>query len=146
MLSQNTMSVFDILSPLCSIPSTALCSKPLYRLCFKSRPPSSIFRIARFKALESLTRCHTIIKFVYCASFLFSYSQYSDAMAFIHFGLLELSFLLFVFALFLRLRKRRNGLPLPPGPPGLPIVGNAFDIPFVSMTQTYFGWTKKYGM
>lgn len=66
-------------------------------------------------------------------------------MLFSHFGLFELSFSVFVFTLILQTKRRRNKLPLPPGPRGLPIVGNAFDIPLVRMPQTYFEWTKKYG-
>jgi len=42
--------------------------------------------------------------------------------------------------------QRKTKLPLPPGPTRLPIIGNALDIPLVSMTQTYLGWTKKFGM
>lgn len=51
-----------------------------------------------------------------------------------------------VCALGLLFRKRRKTkFPLPPGPPRLPIFGNAFDIPLFDMTKTYLGWTKKFG-
>jgi len=42
-------------------------------------------------------------------------------------------------------KRRKTKFPLPPGPPRLPIFGNAFDIPLVDMTKTYLGWTKKFG-
>jgi len=42
--------------------------------------------------------------------------------------------------------QRKIKLSLPPGPTGLPIIGNVFDIPLVNMAQTYFGWAKEFGM
>jgi hypothetical protein len=42
-------------------------------------------------------------------------------------------------------RKRTKGLPLPPGPKGWPLIGNALDIPLVSMGPVYASWAKKFG-
>ncbi|KAF5349115.1 hypothetical protein D9756_009456 [Leucocoprinus leucothites] len=64
---------------------------------------------------------------------------------FSHFGPFELLLSALVVGLVIRARKRKTRLPLPPGPRGLPIIGNALDIPLVNMTQTYLGWTKEYG-
>ncbi|KAJ7167269.1 cytochrome P450 [Mycena crocata] len=44
---------------------------------------------------------------------------------------------------FYRLNKSRS-LPLPPGPPGLPLVGNAFDIPAKLTWERYMAWAKEY--
>lgn len=45
-----------------------------------------------------------------------------------------------------RARKRNpNGLPLPPGPKGYPIIGNLFDFPIDKPWLTYHEWSKVYG-
>ena len=45
------------------------------------------------------------------------------------------------------LDKRRNpsGLPLPPGPTRLPILGNLLDVPVRTSWETYASWAKRYG-
>ncbi|KIJ51013.1 hypothetical protein M422DRAFT_244990 [Sphaerobolus stellatus SS14] len=40
---------------------------------------------------------------------------------------------------------RKKHLPLPPGPKGLPIVGNWFQLPINLPWETYTKWSKKYG-
>lgn len=42
--------------------------------------------------------------------------------------------------------ERRTPLPLPPGPKGLPLLGNLFDIPQERPWEVYSGWSKQYGM
>ena len=39
----------------------------------------------------------------------------------------------------------RTHAPLPPGPKGLPIIGNVFDMPKSYEWQTYIEWSKKWG-
>ncbi|KAJ7762871.1 cytochrome P450 [Mycena olivaceomarginata] len=41
-------------------------------------------------------------------------------------------------------RRNRSGLPLPPGPKKLPLVGNVFDIPPTHPWETYMAWSKEY--
>ena len=51
--------------------------------------------------------------------------------------------------LFRQLNKGRksnpNGLPLPPGPKGYPLIGNLFDIPIHKPWLVYDEWCKTYG-
>ena len=55
-----------------------------------------------------------------------------------------------LFAFFLRKchasRSRRGRLQYPPGPRGLPLLGNLFDIPQRAPWETYTRWGKQYGM
>lgn len=50
-------------------------------------------------------------------------------------------------AAFLAIRdyQRRQGLPYPPGPRPLPLIGNLFDIPKEFSWLTYSRFSKKYG-
>ncbi|KAH7884748.1 cytochrome P450 [Phlebopus sp. FC_14] len=50
-----------------------------------------------------------------------------------------------IFILEWRKRAARNGLPLPPGPKGLPLVGNVFDLDIARPWLSYEGWGKQYG-
>ncbi|KAI0269994.1 cytochrome P450 [Gloeopeniophorella convolvens] len=41
-------------------------------------------------------------------------------------------------------RKKRHALPLPPGPRGLPLIGNVLDMPSRNPWLTYLQWSKQY--
>ena len=53
------------------------------------------------------------------------------------------------YILFRQLKKgansNPNGLPLPPGPKGYPLLGNLFDIPIHKAWLVYDEWRKTYG-
>ena len=61
----------------------------------------------------------------------------------------KLAALLFSIMLFRQLKKSRdgnpNGLPLPPGPKGYPLIGNIFDMPVHKPWVVYDEWRKTYG-
>lgn len=42
--------------------------------------------------------------------------------------------------------RKSKLLPLPPGPKGLPVLGNILDIPIEQEWLTYTDWGKKYGV
>ncbi|KAG1874758.1 cytochrome P450 [Suillus subalutaceus] len=47
--------------------------------------------------------------------------------------------------LLMRVFKKKNPAPYPPGPPGLPLVGNVLDIPQAKPWLTFAKWGKMYG-
>ena len=59
-------------------------------------------------------------------------------------GAVLLSFIIALYTI--RGYRRRRGLPYPPGPPGLPLIGNFFDIPSTFPWLAYTDYSKKYGM
>ena len=60
----------------------------------------------------------------------------------------DLLVLVFSFAAFLAIRdyRRRRGLPYPPGPRPIPLIGNLFDIPKEFSWLEYTQMSKKYGV
>ena len=61
----------------------------------------------------------------------------------------KLAAIFFGVMLFRKLKKGRdgnsNGLPLPPGPGGYPLIGNLFDMPANKPWIVYDEWRKTYG-
>lgn len=49
-----------------------------------------------------------------------------------------------VLGLLFALRKRRSNLPYPPGPKGLPLIGNVQDLPSERQWLTYTHWSRQY--
>ena len=63
-------------------------------------------------------------------------------------SILDVFVLISSLAAFLAIRdyQRRRGLPYPPGPPPLPLIGNLFDIPKEFSWLSYTQLSEKYGM
>jgi hypothetical protein len=61
----------------------------------------------------------------------------------------KLAVIFFGVILFRLLKKTKdgnpNGLPLPPGPKGYPLIGNLFDMPADKPWVVYDEWRKTYG-
>lgn len=57
---------------------------------------------------------------------------------------LVLFFLFSAIVLALRFLRRRR-VPLPPGPKGLPVVGNILDLPNKDEYRVYADWSRRYG-
>ncbi|KAI0699609.1 cytochrome P450 [Cerioporus squamosus] len=68
-------------------------------------------------------------------------------MVLLNFGSLWLTASILAVSTFtlLYVRKRRTALPLPPGPPGWPIIGNLYDYPKSDLARELFELHKKYG-
>ena len=47
--------------------------------------------------------------------------------------------------LWLATRRKNGGLPYPPGPKGLPFIGNALDLNLKEPHATYTQWAEQYG-
>lgn len=61
--------------------------------------------------------------------------------------ILDLSVVLLFLAAIRAIRdhRKRGGLPYPPGPPPLPVIGNLLDIPLQSSWFAYIRFSKTYG-
>ncbi|KAJ7300689.1 cytochrome P450 [Mycena albidolilacea] len=55
-----------------------------------------------------------------------------------------LCILILAASLYALVSRTSRRLPLPPGPPQLPLFGNVFDVPSTSQWKTYAQWSKKY--
>jgi hypothetical protein len=67
----------------------------------------------------------------------------SLTLTFVKYGVGVIVAVLFVH--YFKHRVHRKGLPLPPGPRGLPFIGNALDLPPSQSWLTYAKWSKQYG-
>ncbi|KAI0267113.1 cytochrome P450 [Gloeopeniophorella convolvens] len=52
---------------------------------------------------------------------------------------------LLVLALLRKVLKKKQALPLPPGPKGWPLIGNLLDIPRENFSETFSKWGERYG-
>ena len=72
-----------------------------------------------------------------------------DLLGFYPYYKLAALFFSITMILFRRLKKggdgNLNGLPLPPGPKGYPIIGNLFDMPVHKPWLVYDEWRRTYG-
>ena len=68
----------------------------------------------------------------------------SPPMSINAFGCFAISLSLYLLVVF-RDHRRRGGLPYPPGPPCLPIIGNLLDVPKDAPWSAYADMSKKYG-
>ncbi len=58
---------------------------------------------------------------------------------------ISIAFVGFILTWHLFRRTRRSIAPLPPGPRGLPLIGNLLDMPSEKEWLTYAKWGEKYG-
>jgi hypothetical protein len=75
---------------------------------------------------------------------LFSFPQAARPAMYLLINALAFFVFLYLLVVF-RDRKRRGGLPYPPGPPSWPIIGNLLDIPTDAPWTVYADMSKKYG-
>ena len=75
---------------------------------------------------------------------IFSLLQAACPVMYFLINALAFFFFLYLFVV-LRDRKRRGGLPYPPGPPSRPIIGNLLDIPKDAPWTAYADMSRKYG-
>ncbi|KAG2148907.1 cytochrome P450 [Suillus clintonianus] len=73
------------------------------------------------------------------------FQQQSLPMLYSHILAVGIPCIISLVAAFRLTRKRAYPLPLPPGPPGLPFLGNALELDTKRPWLTYHAWGKKYG-
>ncbi|KAJ7129052.1 cytochrome P450 [Mycena filopes] len=59
--------------------------------------------------------------------------------------LVPLALLAAVFLYVLVSKRKHQSAPLPPGPPGLPVIGNVLQLPLEKQWEAYQSWAKQYG-